>query len=69
MILIDVAVDYADAWINGEITERCDGEALTAMFQEACEGATVSVYTNADGSTVDNYYTVLLAPVDFNDYL
>ena len=69
MIIIDVAVDYAKAWIEGEITERCDGEALTAMFQEACEGATVSVYTNADGSTVDNYYTVLLAPVDFNDYL
>lgn len=69
MVIIQTAVEYAMGYIEGEITERCDGELLTQMFQEACEGATVGVYENADGTTVDNYYTVLLAPVDFNDYL
>ena len=33
------------------------------------DGAKVANYTNAEGTTFDNYYTILLAPVDFNDYL
>ena len=31
--------------------------------------ATIEKYTNAEGTTFDNYYTVMLTPVDFNDYL
>lgn len=69
MTIIDVAVNYAKGYITGEITERNDPEKVVSMFQEACEGATVEPYVNADGTTLDNYYTVLLAPVDFNDYV
>ena len=69
MAIVDVAVEYAVAWINGEITDRADFAACEALFNEACEGATLALYTNADGTTLDNYFTVLLTPVDFNDYV
>jgi hypothetical protein len=69
MVLIEVGVEYAVGYIKGEITERNDAETLTALFSAKIEGAKVALCTNAEGETFDNYYTVLLAPVDFNDYL
>ena len=68
MSIIDVSVEYAKKWIAGEITSKNDGAAIAAMFEEKAPGAIVSNYTNADGQTFDNYYTVLLGAVDFNDY-
>lgn len=68
MSIIDVSVEYAKKWIAGEITSKNDGTAIAAMFEEKAPGAIVSNYTNADGQTFDNYYTVLLGAVDFNDY-
>ena len=68
MSIIDVSVEYAKKWIAGEITSKNDGAAIAAMFEEKAPGAIVSNYTNADGQTLDNYYTVLLGAVDFNDY-
>lgn len=68
MSIIDVSVEYAKKWIAGEITSKNDGAAIAAMFEERAPGAVVSNYTNADGQTFDNYYTVLLGAVDFNDY-
>ena len=68
MSIIDVSVEYAKKWIAGEITPKNDGAAIAAMFEEKAPGAIVSNYTNADGQTFDNYYTVLLGAVDFNDY-
>ena len=56
-------------YINGQITERNDKDALQKLFDEALGGATIELYTNAEGETFDNYYTVMLTPVDFNDYL
>ena len=69
MTIIEIGVEYAIDYINGEITEANDAAALQAKFEEKVPGAKVANYTNADGETFDNYYTVLLAPVDFNDYL
>lgn len=69
MTVIDIGVEYAKAYINGEITERNDGEALKNLFNQKMEGAKIANYTNAEGTTFDNYYTILLAPVDFADYL
>ena len=69
MSIIDVSVEYAKKWIAGEITSKNDGAAIAAMFEEKAPGAIVSNYTNADGQTFDNYYTVLLGAVDFNDYV
>lgn len=68
MSIVDVSVEYAKKWIAGEITSKNDGVAIAAMFEEKAPGAIVSNYTNADGQTFDNYYTVLLGAVDFNDY-
>ena len=68
MSIIDVSVEYAKKWIAGEITSKNDGAAIAAMFEEKAPGAVISNYTNADGQTFDNYYTVLLGAVDFNDY-
>ena len=69
MSIIELGVDYAKAYIDGTITERNDAAALDALMQEKVPGAVLSTYTDANGTNFDNYYTVLLAPVDFNDYL
>ena len=69
MALIEVGVEYAKGYIDGTITSRNDGAKLAEMFNAKIQGAKVANYTNAEGTTFDNYYTVLLAPVDFNDYL
>lgn len=69
MTIIEVGVEYAKAYIEGEITERNDADKLKALLEEKVSGAKVEPYTDAKGTTFDNYYTILLAPVDFNDYL
>ena len=69
MSIIELGVDYAKAYIDGTITERNDSAALDALMQEKVPGAVLSTYTDANGTNFENYYTVLLAPVDFNDYL
>ena len=69
MTIIEIGVEYAKAYIEGGVTERNDGAKLAAMLDAKIPGAKVANYTNAEGTTFDNYYTILLAPVDFNDYL
>ena len=59
----------AKGYIEGTIKGRNDGAKLAELFQAKIPGAVVANYTNAEGTTFDNYYTILLAPVDFNDYL
>lgn len=69
MTEIEIGVAYAKAYIDGEITVKNDSEKLAALLQAKVPGAIIDNYTDAEGTTFDNYYTVLLAPVDFNDYL
>jgi len=69
MTIIELGVEYAKGYIDGTITSRNDGAKLNELFQAKIPGAKVANYTNAEGTTFDNYYTILLAPVDFNDYL
>jgi len=69
MTMIEVGVEYAVAYINGEITEKNDGAKLAELLNAKIEGAVVNTYTNADGENFPNYYTILLAPIDFTDYL
>ena len=69
MTQIAVGVDYARAWINGEIKERNDKVALEKLLNGRIKGAQINTYVNADGTEFPNYYLLLLAPVDFNDYL
>ena len=69
MTIIEVGVEYAKAYIDGDVTVKNDGEKLAAMLEEKVPGAKIETYTDANGTTFDNYDTILLAPVDFNDYL
>lgn len=69
MTVIEIGCEYAKGYIDGTITSRNDGAKLAEMFNEKIEGAKVGNYTDVKGNTLDNYYTILLAPVDFADYL
>ena len=69
MTMIEICVEYAKGYIDGTITSRNDAQALNDLMQAKVPGAVVNTYTDANGTNFDNYYTVLLAPVDFNDYL
>ena len=69
MSIIELGVDYAKGYIDGTITSRNDANALSGLLNEKIPGAVVATYTDANGTNFDNYYTILLAPVDFNDYL
>ena len=69
MTIIELGVEYAKGWIDGTIESRNDGAKLAELFTNKIPGAVVANYTNAEGTTFDNYYTILLAPVDFADYL
>ncbi len=69
MSMIEIGYDYAVGYIEGTIEGRNNAEALSGLFAAKLGGALVENYTNVEGQTFDNYYTVLLQPVDFNDYL
>ena len=69
MTIIEVGVEYAKAYAEGTITNRNDSALLSDMLNAKVEGAQIANYTDSEGNTFDNYYTILLAPVDFNDYL
>ena len=69
MTIIEIGVEYAKAYIEGEVAEKNDSEKLKEMFNNKVEGAKIGFYKNAEGTEFDNYYTILLAPIDFNDYL
>ena len=69
MSILDVGVKYAYAYINGEVTAKNDEAAIKGLFEAAAPGSVVKFYTDVEGNTYENFYTVLLGPVDFNDYL
>ena len=69
MAMIELGVEYAKGYIDGTITSRNDAAKLDALMQTKVPGAVINTYTDANGTNFDNYYTVLLAPVDFTEYL
>ena len=69
MTIIEIGAEYAKAYIDGTVTDRNNGDTISKMFNEKIPGAKVNNYTDVNGTTYDNYYTVLLAPVNFADYL
>lgn len=70
MSYIYAGFDYAQKWIAGEITERNDKDALYTCICDAAalDAVDFAEYTDAEGTTYDNYYMVMLPNVDFNDY-
>ena len=69
MTIIEVGVEYAKAYAEGTITDKNDSAKLAEMLNAKVDGAKITNFTNSEGTTFDNYYTILLAPVDFSDYL
>ena len=69
MTIIEVGVEYAKGYAEGTITEKNDSAKLAEMLNAKVDGAKITNFTNSEGTTFDNYYTILLAPVDFSDYL
>ena len=61
--------EYGKGWALGEITDRNNADILMELFNQSVPGAKIENYTNAEGTTLENYYTILLSQVDFNDYL
>ena len=69
MTIIEVGVEYAKGYAEGTISEKNDSAKLAEMLNAKVDGAKITNFTNSEGTTFDNYYTILLAPVDFSDYL
>ena len=68
MAIIDVGTAYAKAYIDGTVGKN-EAAKIAELFEAAAPGAVLANYTDANGTTYDNYYTILLGAVDFNDYL
>ena len=64
MAIIDVSAAYAMSYANGEIASRCDSGKLEELLKAQFSNATISSY---DG--YDDFFTILLDPVDFTDYV
>lgn len=62
-VIMEAAAEYALGWMDGSITSTNDASAVEALIKDKVSAAVVTT------EDYDNYYTVLLAPVDFNDYL
>ena len=65
MMMIEAGVEYAIKWIEGDITDRCDEEALLAeMKLIAGDATTISQYSDAHGE-LDNFFLILCPFYDF----
>ncbi len=60
MVMIEAGFNYAQKWIEGTITERCDEAALLAEIQAiAGDAASISKYSDDAVGTVDNFFMIL----------
>ena len=58
MTMIEAGFNYAHKWVKGEITERCDADALLAEIQAVGgEGMEISNYSD-DNGTLDNFFMI-----------
>ena len=59
MTMIEAGFNYAHKWVKGEITERCDADALLAEIQAvAGEGMEISNYSDEAVGTLDNFFLI-----------
>ena len=66
MVMIEAGFNYAQKWIEGEITERCDEAALLAEIQAiAGDAAQISKYSDESVGTLDNFFLILCPFYDF----
>lgn len=67
MKIIEMGVDYAKAYIDGEVG-KCDPNRIHELWAADAPEADVQNYENAAG-TYENFFVVMLSPIDFGDYL
>lgn len=66
MMMIEAGFNYAKKWIEGEITDRCDVDALLAEMQAlAGDGVTLTAYSDEANGTIDNFLMILCPYYDF----
>ncbi len=60
MVMIEAGFNYAQKWIEGEITERCDETALLAEIQAiAGDAASISKYSDEASGEIANFFMIL----------
>lgn len=60
MVMIEAGFNYAQKWIEGEITERCDEAALLAEIQAiAGDAASISKYSDEASGEIANFFMIL----------
>ena len=66
MVMIEAGFNYAEKWIKGEITERCDKAAFLAEVQAiAGEAAALSNYSDEASGEIANFFMILCPFFDF----
>ena len=66
MVMIEAGFNYAEKWIKGEITERCDEAALLKEIQAiAGEAASISKYSDEATGEIANFFMILCPFYDF----
>jgi len=60
MMMIEAGVEYGIKWAEGEITDRCDEEALLAEMKKiAGDATTISHYSDETTGELDNFFMIL----------
>ena len=66
MVMIEAGFNYAQKWIEGEITERCDEAALLKEIQAiAGDAAAISKYSDEASGEIANFFMILCPFYDF----
>ena len=66
MVMIEAGFNYAEKWIKGEITERCDEAALLKEIQAiAGDAASISKYSDEATGEIANFFMILCPFYDF----
>ena len=66
MMMIEAGYNYAVKWIEGDITERSDEEALLAEMKAISgEATTISHYSDEATGELDNFFLILCPFYDF----
>ena len=66
MMMIEAGFNYAQKWINGEIKDRFDYDALLAEMQAlAGDDVSVTAYSDEASGTIDNFLMILCPYYDF----
>ena len=66
MVMIEAGFNYAEKWIKGEITERCDEAALLKEIQAiAGDAASISKYADEAAGEIANFFMILCPFYDF----